>query len=214
MTKKIIKIMLIINIAIIMLLNCNLSFAGMADFDDNAAAQQTQNLLQEQEKEENTVVGKSSNNYLSELSIKGYELTPAFDKQIHEYSITEVVDVDEINIIAVTDDSRAIINGKGIVKLQPGENNLRIDVEAESGTVRTYFIKITKSNNENNEENMNNIAEENTVSTSTNVLDDSNTQLEQKKSSDMVTLIIIIVIIILLFILLKKPKKKKKNRYK
>lgn len=122
----------------------NKIYAGFADFDDETADAQGRNDLLEQQEQDAQNAGKSSNNYLTELSVKGYELTPTFDKQTVNYSIEEEIDENSLEINAVADDERATVSGTGNVSLQTGENNLRIDVKAENGLQRTYFIKCNK----------------------------------------------------------------------
>ena len=122
----------------------NKIYAGFADFDDETADAQGRNDLLEQQEQDAQNAGKSSNNYLTELSVKGYELTPTFDKQTVNYSIEEEIDENSLEINAVADDERATVSGTGNVSLQTGENDLRIDVKAENGLQRTYFIKCNK----------------------------------------------------------------------
>lgn len=122
----------------------NKIYAGFADFDDETADAQGRNDLLEQQEQDAQNAGKSSNNYLIELTVKGYELTPTFDKQTVNYSIEEEIDENSLEINAVADDERATVSGTGNVSLQTGENNLRIEVEAENGVKRTYFIKCNK----------------------------------------------------------------------
>ena len=45
------------------------AFAGMADWDDKTADEESKNLLQEQEKEHSEIENKSSNNYLESLKV-------------------------------------------------------------------------------------------------------------------------------------------------
>ncbi len=140
---KIIAILLIV-VFIEIIKIPNKIYAGFADFDDETADAQGRNDLLEQQEQDAQNAGKSSNNYLTELSVKGYELTPTFDKQTVNYSIEEEIDENSLEINAVVDDERATVLGTGNVSLQTGENNLRIDVKAENGLQRTYFIKCNK----------------------------------------------------------------------
>lgn len=103
----------------------------------------------EQEKDDTPVEVKSTNNYLKNLEVIGYELTPEFDKQTINYEITNEVDEDYIEINAQLDDEKATISGTGKIALNSGENNLKIEVTSERGTVRTYFIKVVKKVQEN-----------------------------------------------------------------
>ena len=147
MKKSIIKICVTTVLLILMLIQLNLNTVyafGFADYDDATADAEQNKELKEQEQIVKENINKSSNNYLSELSVEGYEITPKFDKQTVDYQIRDSVTVDELKINAKLDDNRATISGDGTVKLQSGENNLRIDVKAENGMTRTYNIKATK----------------------------------------------------------------------
>lgn len=121
----------------------NSSYASFAEFDDETADKQANEELKEQEEENKNNIGKSSNNYLSELSVEGYTITPAFDKQTINYAINEEIENGTLKINAVVDDPKATVSGNNEVKLEAGENNLRITVKAENGVERTYFIKAT-----------------------------------------------------------------------
>lgn len=146
--KKIVKCFVLI-LMIVLFFNLNFSYAGMADWTDDEADKKANEQLQEQQKKDEENLGKSSNNYLSDLSVDGYVLTPSFDKQTINYTIEKIVDDDTINIKAVLDDNRAKVSGDGKVTLQTGENNVKINVTAENGRMRTYFIKVTKREGKN-----------------------------------------------------------------
>ena len=119
---------------------------GFADFDDNTEEEQTNmqmrnQELEIQERENNTeAITLSSNNYLKELTVDGYELSPEFSKQTIKYELKNVKDK-EIKVEAIKEDDRAEISGTGIVTLKAGENDIQIQVTAENGSVRTYHIK-------------------------------------------------------------------------
>lgn len=105
---------------ILILISCNIcinvvyadpnSSKGFADYTDEQAAEETNKLVEEQKKEESPV-GKSTNNFLESLEIEGYEITPDFDKQTLEYTIKGKVKEDEITIKAKADDEKAKIEG-------------------------------------------------------------------------------------------------------
>lgn len=82
----------------------------------------------------------SSNNYLKSLSIEGYDLEPAFDKNTLEYNVTLDVDTELIKINAETEDSKATLKGIGEVKVSDGTNEINIIVTAENGNEKTYKI--------------------------------------------------------------------------
>ena len=153
-SKKI--IVLLISLMLFGLVTVNKVYAdpnsskGFAEYNDEQAEQESQKMLEEQQKELKEAEGKSSNNYLENLKVEGYELSPKFDKQTIEYTIENTVNSSEINIVATPSDSKAKVEGAGKVKVD--KNDFRIDVIAESGTVRTYTIHLTKGTNNNNEE--------------------------------------------------------------
>lgn len=120
----------------------NIIYASMADYTDEQADNKQKQEHQEWQKEQEERIGKSSNNFLKSLSVKKYSITPDFDKQTINYEITEEITDNYVEITADTDDEKSSVSGVGKVQLKSGENNLKIDVKAENGTVRTYFIKM------------------------------------------------------------------------
>lgn len=88
---------------------------------------------------------ESNNKNLKSLTISGdYELTPAFNKDVTEYSLNVASDIDSIDIKAVAEDDNAKVTIKGNDKLLMGENTVEVKVTAEDGTTRTYKINVTK----------------------------------------------------------------------
>lgn len=85
---------------------------------------------------------KSSNNYLSSLTVDGYELDSTFSKDKTEYSLTVNNDTDKIKINAQLDDSRAKVTGTGEVNLEDKTNKFEIKVTAENGSSRTYTLTV------------------------------------------------------------------------
>ena len=159
--KNIVKKINIISITILMILFvwvCTTkvfadpnSSKGFLSYNEEDQKREVEELEKAKEQEKNsTQVGvKSTNNYLKNLEVTGYKITPEFDKQTINYEITNEVDEDYIEINAQVDDEKATISGTGKVALNSGENNLKIEVTSESGTVRTYFIKVVKKVQEN-----------------------------------------------------------------
>lgn len=85
----------------------------------------------------------SRNNNLSSLSIEGAELTPAFNKDITEYSATLPIDTTKANILATVEDSTATISGIGEIDVVDGLNKIEIVVTAQHGEKKTYVINLT-----------------------------------------------------------------------
>jgi len=90
-----------------------------------------------------TVRTTSSNSYLSSLSIEGYELDSAFNKDVFEYSVTVKEGTESVKINAKAADSYAGISGTGTVSVSEGVNDISIIVTAENGSKRTYKLKVT-----------------------------------------------------------------------
>lgn len=88
---------------------------------------------------------ESNNKNLKSLTISGdYKLTPAFNKDVTEYSLNVASDIDSIDIKAVAEDDNAKVTISGNDKLLMGENTVEVKVTAEDGTTRTYKINVTK----------------------------------------------------------------------
>ena len=85
-----------------------------------------------------------SNNDLKSLDVEGYEITPTFDPDTTEYTLTVPEDVDSIKVTGEPDSDKATVEGLGDHDLQPGENTITVKVTAEDGTEKTYTINVTK----------------------------------------------------------------------
>ena len=82
----------------------------------------------------------SSNNYLSSLSVEGYELDKSFDKEVLEYNVELPNGTEKINISAKTAETTAKVSGTGEISVVEGANKISIKVTAENGNVKTYII--------------------------------------------------------------------------
>ena len=83
---------------ILLVFSSNIIATSMVEFDDEMADEQANEELKQQEKEDQENAGKSSNNFLSELSVEGYKISPTFDKQTINYSIDGEITAKKINI--------------------------------------------------------------------------------------------------------------------
>lgn len=92
----------------------------------------------------NNVVSKpkSSNSFLSSLTVDGYELDSEFDKETLEYSVTVKEGTEKVKINAQLADSNASVTGVGEVSVTEGINTFNIVVTAENGSKRTYVLKV------------------------------------------------------------------------
>ena len=131
------------------------------------------------------VYPKSSNNYLSNLEIEGYDID--FNKNNLEYKIKVDSSVNSLNITASAEDANARVVIYGNDNFKEGENTVTIVVTAEDGSERTYKILVDKESKKSVEET--NKSE-----------DEENNQLEKT----VVIILIILVIVGLLYLIFKK----------
>lgn len=99
------------------------------------------NTNSDNKKDENT---KSSNKNLKSLVVTPSSISPKFSANTTEYAMTIGSDVDEVEIKAEAEDSKAEVLVEGNKNLKIGENTITIKVTAEDETVRTYKIAVTK----------------------------------------------------------------------
>ena len=85
---------------------------------------------------------KSSNNYLTSLSVEGFKLDSDFDREKLEYTVTVKEDTEKVKINAQLADSSAKVTGVGEHEVKTGLNTIEVVVTAENGNKKTYTIKI------------------------------------------------------------------------
>lgn len=83
----------------------------------------------------------SNNNNIKSISVEGYELVKVDN---NNYTLTVSNDVTNINVNAVSEDSKAKVSGIGEKELQVGENNIELLVTSESGKQNKIIIKVTR----------------------------------------------------------------------
>lgn len=92
---------------------------------------------------EPVIINYSSDNNLSSLSIDEFELTPSFEKNTLEYTITTLPTTTKIKINATANDNKAKVSGTGEYEVNEGINEFNIVVTAENGSIKTYTLKVT-----------------------------------------------------------------------
>lgn len=86
---------------------------------------------------------KSSNNYLKSYAIDGYKISPDFDKNKTDYTLTVPNGTTKVKILAYQESNKAKLSGDdGEVEVKEGENKLSTTVIAEDGSKKTYNINI------------------------------------------------------------------------
>lgn len=219
MKKKLIKFFIVLFIITFTFYFNSFCIAGLADYTDEEAKEINDNQMKQQNETHTDVIGKSSDNYLKSLTVNGYKLTPEFDKQTINYVIQDEVNNDEIVIEAEAENDKAKIQGIGKVNLLPGENNIKIDVIAENGVMRSYFINVTNSsknientvyeNSTNNAENLNNIED-----TYINDINSNSVLISTKKNNKnkfLICIALLIVIFLIIYFIINSKKHKSKH---
>ncbi len=82
---------------------------------------------------------------LQALAVEGYNITPAFNSDIFEYTLTVPYTTSVVNIGAKAYTSSSVVEGTGDFGLNVGENTAQIKVTGANGTSNTYTISITRA---------------------------------------------------------------------
>lgn len=86
----------------------------------------------------------SDNANLKSLGVDGYEITPAFSKDVLEYELEVPNDIERVTINAAKAESNATISGTGEKELIEGLNKIEIVCTAQKGNSLTYVLNITR----------------------------------------------------------------------
>ncbi|MEE0866221.1 MAG: cadherin-like beta sandwich domain-containing protein [Clostridia bacterium] len=119
--------------------------SGYTDFSSEDGEKLVEEYKEEQEKNNITAeqyLGKSNNNFLNNLEIEGFKISPEFDSKVNEYTVDlNNTPIEKLNIIAQTEDENATIKGDGQIKIGE-ENIININVIAENGNLNVYTINL------------------------------------------------------------------------
>ncbi len=84
----------------------------------------------------------NNNNFLTNITVEGYSLTPSFDRYTMNYSL-HVGEATSVKVAAQLSDSAAKLVGDGAIQLYKGDNVIPLKVTATSGETRTYTLTVT-----------------------------------------------------------------------
>ena len=87
------------------------------------------------------------NNKLSGLSVEGFAMTPTFSRDTLEYNLIVDPGVSNINVYATPLSSLASVGGTGSIALSSGNNDIKVSVTAQNGSVRQYVLHVVRQNN-------------------------------------------------------------------
>ena len=138
-------------------------------------------------------VALSTDNYIKSLTITGYDID--FDMNKLEYSITVKNSVTSLDLNVVLNDENASYYVEGNKDFKVGENTVNIIVKSESGSTRTYTIKVNKEKEKKE------------------TTDDKE---EEKNSSSKTVIIILIILVIigLIYVIFKDDEEDQKEAKK
>lgn len=90
---------------------------------------------------------EKSNANLYTLRLDKEGLTPVFEKQIYDYYLTIPTNIQNLEVLAISENPKAKIEITGNTNLQEGLNRILIRVISEDGTQnKVYTILVTKTN--------------------------------------------------------------------
>lgn len=89
----------------------------------------------------------SPNNKLQNLTVNGFSITPTFSRDVLAYDLIVDPSVSSVTISAAALDSKAKVTGVGNVSLQSGNNDIKVSVQAENGTMREYVLHVVRQGN-------------------------------------------------------------------
>lgn len=84
----------------------------------------------------------STNNNLSSLSVEGYDISPAFNKDTLEYTVELPNGTESINVKASKADNKSTVSGVGKIEVNEGANKISVVVTAQNGSSKTYVINV------------------------------------------------------------------------
>ena len=88
---------------------------------------------------------KSNNSLLNELSIRDYDIAPAFLKGIFDYTVNVPLDTKSVSVQYKTDDSKATAQVIGDKNLPNNTNTVTVIVTAQDGSSSKYTISVRKT---------------------------------------------------------------------
>lgn len=91
----------------------------------------------------------SSDSSLSNLTVDGHTLSPAFDPNTTSYKVTIPNDETSIDVNAIVNDPNAKVTITGNKNLSVGKNNIIVEVVAQDGSKRVYTIEATRKPSSN-----------------------------------------------------------------
>ena len=131
-------------ISIILILGLNTAYAT-----NTASTRSSSNITNESaetnELSEEEIKEQRANKNLTSLEVKGYTMSPYFNKNNLTYTVIIPEDVTSIEINAEPEVEGAIVRISGNTKLTKQENSVTVRVTAQNGTSKVYTITVLKA---------------------------------------------------------------------
>lgn len=85
------------------------------------------------------------NNFLSNLAVDGYLLSPAFNPSVTTgYTLEVPNNIQSVNVLANAASAKASISGSGVKSLSVGNNSFSVTVTAQNGGQRVYSFTVLR----------------------------------------------------------------------
>ena len=86
----------------------------------------------------------NTNNYLKNLGVNGYTITPSFSSTNSLYNLKAEIGIKNVSVVAEAMSVLSTVSGTGSKTLSWGNNDLIVYVTSQSGSIRTYKIVLNK----------------------------------------------------------------------
>ncbi len=106
------------------------------------------NGTNERQNAETITYNGSSNNYLSDLYVTGYDFTESFNKDNETYFLTVNNDESGLTTVPEPEEEKSTVKIYGNEEINVGTNKILVTVTAEDGSIRNYRIYVTSQEGE------------------------------------------------------------------
>ena len=121
-----------------------LNFGEALDFDGNPLSVKSVSKTITIKTQADIEASYSKNNNLSSLKVNKGTLSPEFNKNTLEYSVTVENEVDKIAVSGSKEDSKSYVDGLKEYNLEEGNNRIEVRVTAQNGSSKVYVINVTR----------------------------------------------------------------------
>ena len=91
------------------------------------------------------------------LYVENYAISPTFNKNVYNYTLTVPASVTSVNVVAKKNDETQTITGDGERNLLYGANKITVVVKSESGSIQQYTIMVTRQDDRTGDVSLKNV---------------------------------------------------------